>query len=186
MLIKIRHHESNDVLFTYEPAHGLDGLSGDRLLGYAVAAAVAAKIDLSMADLSGADVTALDLSGADISGAYLRDADLSEANLAKALLPPGVPIVPDIDKAILAEIEAGGELRMMDWHYCETAHCRAGWAIHLAGEAGSRLEKEIGPCAAGALIYAASRPDKPVPDFYAPDDEALEDLRQCANATPGG
>ena len=35
-----------------------------------------------------------------------------------------------------------------------------------------------------ALIYAASRPDQKVPNFYASNDEALADLRRGAEADP--
>ena len=93
-----------------------------------------------------------------------------------------MPVIPNIDTSILVAIEAGGSLDMKAWHTCQTTHCRAGWAITLAGEAGAKLEAEMGPAAAGALIYAASRPDQPVPDFYATDADAMADLRACAAA----
>lgn len=111
-----------------------------------------------------------------LRGANLRDADLSGASA----MPPIRPIV-NIDAAILAACEADGcRLDMTTWHVCETTHCRAGWAIHLAGEAGRVLEHCVGSCAAGALIYAISRPGKPVPNFYATNDDAMADLRACA------
>ncbi len=69
---------------------------------------------------------------------------------------------------------------MKSWHTCATTHCRAGWAITIAGEEGRFLESTYGPSAAGALIYAASRPNMPVPDFHCSDEEAMEDLRKCA------
>ncbi len=43
-------------------------------------------------------------------------------------------------------------LDMSDWHKCGTTHCIAGWAIHLAGPDGYRLEKEVGPAAAGVIL----------------------------------
>jgi hypothetical protein len=69
---------------------------------------------------------------------------------------------------------------MKKWHVCQTTHCRAGWAIHLCGDAGYALEKAVGSSAAGALIYAKSRPDKPIPNFTASDEDALADMRACA------
>jgi hypothetical protein len=93
-----------------------------------------------------------------------------------------IPTVDDIDRRILAAIEAGGTLDMCAWHTCGTTHCRAGWAIHLAGDAGYELEKAVGPSAAGALIYAASRPGMAVPDFYASSEDALRDIRERALA----
>jgi len=133
--------------------------------------------NLGGADLGGADLSGADLSGANLSGANLSGANLSEADLGGAVIPE----IPAIDAAILAEIRAPGNLlRMDDWHSCDTTHCRAGWAIHLAGEAGYALERRVGPSAAGALIYAASRPGKPVPDFSTNDTAALADLEACA------
>lgn len=71
---------------------------------------------------------------------------------------------------------------MTEWH-CGTTHCRAGWAIHLAGEAGYKLENELGPAVAGALIYQASDPNlERVPDFFANHQEALADIRAKAEA----
>ena len=115
-----------------------------------------------------------DLSGAVLSGAVLRDADLSGAVLRE------IPVVENIDAKILAAIEAGGKLKMTDWHTCKTTHCRAGWAVTLAGEAGLKLEEKFGPAVAGTLIYHASRPDKRIPDFYCDDATAMADIKACA------
>ena len=71
---------------------------------------------------------------------------------------------------------------MSAWHTCQTTHCRAGWAIHLAGETGATLEKQVGSCAAGALIYQASAGY--VPNFYATDATALADMRSHAQEPP--
>ena len=104
--------------------------------------------------------------------------DISWADLSEA-----VPVIPDIDAAILAAIEAPGcRLDMSDWHGCGTTHCRAGWAIHLAGKSGKELQDKYGPFLAGSLIYRASRPNKPAPWFHAPTDKALADIRKCAAA----
>lgn len=40
--------------------------------------------------------------------------------------------------------------------------------------------KKYGPAAAGALIYAASRPGERIPNFYASNEEAMADIRECA------
>jgi hypothetical protein len=69
---------------------------------------------------------------------------------------------------------------MSDWHICETTHCRAGWAITLAGQAGLILQYIYGASAAGAMIYAASYPELPVPDFYCSDEEAMADMKARA------
>jgi hypothetical protein len=148
--------------------------------------------DLTGADLTDADLTRADLTDADLTGADLTDAVLTRADLTDAVLTGAdltratgirAPVIPNIDATILACVEgaqARGSLNMNEWHACDTTHCRAGWAIHLAGEAGYMLEDRIGPAAAGALIYAASRPGKPIPNFYATNEDALDDLRACA------
>jgi hypothetical protein len=172
-------------------------LSGADLSGAVLSDAVLSDADLRGADLRGADLSGADLSGADLSGADLRGADLSDAVLRGADLRgadlrgadlrgalKGVPVVPHIDAAILRAIEAGGELDMGDWHTCETTHCRAGWAIHLAGPAGAALEFAMGSSGAGALIYAASRPGKPIPDFHTTNTLALADLEAGAAGDP--
>ncbi len=99
--------------------------------------------------------------------------------------------VPDIDAAILALITAENSkgLDMSSWHgdekcdetnWCSTTHCRAGFAICLAGAPGWALRKKYGDEMAGRMIYAVSRPDMPLPDFHATNKDALEDMRRCA------
>lgn len=175
----IEHRHTGAVLFECfaPPGWPMSVQDQDR---YVIRRAIAAKTDLSAAELAGFCLTGVDLSGLDLSGANLCQATLCGANLSGATLPPDVPIIPDIDKAILAAIEAGGTLEMGDWHKCDTTHCRAGWAVHLAGNPGYGLERQFGTSAAGALIYAASRPDMPVPDFYASNEAAMADLIACA------
>lgn len=111
-----------------------------------------------------------------LENAVRAGANLSRAYLSRARGLPVAPVVKDLDAAIVAAIQAGGRLEMKTWHTCQTTHCLAGWAIVLAGEAGAELEKELGPNVAGALIYAASRPGVPVPNFYASNNKAMEDL----------
>ena len=176
-------------------------------LGLAIKVAVKARANLSGANLSGANLSDANLSGANLSDADLSDADLSYANLSDAGLsrtglsranlsganlsrtnlsdtikidPSEIPIIPQIDAKILAAIEAGGALNMDAWHTCETTHCRAGWAVHLAGKAGYDLQDKVGPQRAGAMIYRASRPGKPAPWFFDTNEHALADIRKCA------
>jgi len=101
-------------------------------------------------------------------------------------------VVPNIDAAILAALESkkAQGLDMSGWHggqcdetnWCNTTHCRAGFAICLAGKAGFVLEKKYGSETAGRMIYAVSRLNLPLPDFFADDEAALEDIRMCASA----
>ncbi|HEX4334727.1 MAG TPA: pentapeptide repeat-containing protein [Polyangiaceae bacterium] len=97
---------------------------------------------------------------------------------------PDVPVVPDLDRKILSVVESGaGKLDMSQWHSCETTHCRAGWAITLAGDAGRKLEAERGPAMAGHMIYMASTGRSA--HFYATTARAMEDMRhRAAEAQP--
>ena len=158
------------------------------------------RVDLRNADLRDADLRDADLSGAnlrdaDLSGANLRDADLRDANLRRVDLSGAdlrdadlrdveIPKIPHIDARILDAIEGGGTLEMNNWHTCGTSHCRAGWVITLVGEPGAKLEALLGPAAAGALIYAASRPEQRIPDFYSSNDDTMSDIRAGAAADP--
>ena len=136
--------------------------------------------------LAGADLTNARLAGADLTDCVLPNAQLNHAVLTGAVLtgavlPHGVPVVDALDARILERISGNGcQLNMGEWHTCETTHCRAGWAIVLAGDAGAALERKYGPSAAGALIYAASRPGIPVPDFYCDTETALADIKKHA------
>ncbi len=163
MKFEIKHRSTNEVLYSTDAA----------TIGWAVEQAVAAGANLAGANLAGADLRGANLSRANLSRANLTDADLRGANL------PSGPIVTDLDKKILAAIEAGGSLEMGKWHTCATTHCRAGWAITLAGEPGRSLEANAGSAVAGALIYHAST--GMVPNFYASNKEALSDIRKAAN-----
>ena len=154
---------------------------------------------LAGADLTDANLADANLAGADLTGANLADANLagadrtspptspyverprksaSERAAAYRARNPNVPVVDDLDRKILAAIDAGGGLRMASWHTCETTHCRAGWAITLAGDEGTALESRLGPERAGAAIYRASTGR--VPHFFATDECALEDIKRCA------
>lgn len=112
----------------------------------------------------------------DLSGADLRGANLSGAT---ECMP--IPVIPNIHIAIRDAVRTeGNRLYMANRHVCETTHCRAGRAIHLAGDAGHYLELRLGPAAAGALIYAASAPNDRVPNFYATDNDAMADIIRLA------
>ena len=166
----------------------------------AIVSLVAKKADLSGADLSRAYLADADLSDADLSRAYLagangltpgetsavpaepyvRDTDKNYQARAERYRRrhPEVPVIPDLDRKILAAIENGGSLEMGAWHTCETTHCRAGWAVVLAGTAGKELEGKYGPHHAGRLIYGCGTGR--VPHFFATNEKALADIRKCA------
>lgn len=164
--------------------------------------------DLTDAYLRGADIRGACVSCAHLRGAYLGYARLDGVRItdsadsafvdcasddidphAANLLPARqaadyrvrhrwVPVVDRLDARILEAIESGGGLDMERWHTCETMHCRAGWAIRLAGSAGHSLERRFGAAKAARAIYRASTGRSP--DFYAAPDRALKHLRLCA------
>ena len=70
---------------------------------------------------------------------------------------------------------------MGKWHTCDTTHCRAGWVVALAGAGGRALEWAMGTPAAAAVIYMRSDPKlERIPDFYASNADALEDMKRLA------
>lgn len=157
-----------------------------------------ANVDFRDYRLCGAQIENADMRGAKLHGANLTAALLWKVDLTDATLPEdssasfeltgstlggstleGVPVVPNLDREMLRVTSEPGALDMANWH-CVTTHCRAGWAIQLAGRAGILLEERVGPALAGALIYAAST-GRPVPNFYASNNAAMADIRRCAD-----
>lgn len=157
-------------------------LTGASMVGADLVGANLAMARLVDADLAGSDLTEANLAGADVRGAYVAGASLADAYIGEfdeysaksyqhtgspaAYLRraeryrrrhPEVPVIPELDKRILDAVRSGGgKLDMSLWHTCETTHCRAGWAIVLAGDAGRALELHYGPAVAGRMIYLAS------------------------------
>ena len=149
----------------------------------ALVTAVKARADLAGADLRGAKLAGANLADADLKGADLKGTPRRTPAERAALYRerhPEVPVVPNLDQRILDAIaQPGASLDMGMWHSCENAHCRAGWAIHLAGEAGYALEMQLGQSElAGRAIYLASTGRSP--HFYATNEMSLEDMRRCA------
>jgi uncharacterized protein YjbI with pentapeptide repeats len=140
--------------------------------------------------LTGANITGAWFCGATFKGATLLGLDLMTANLSGAIIDGAIinydglrdiPVIPDIHKAIYAAACAPGALDMGAWHTCETSHCRAGWAITLAGPAGAAFEEQHGPPTAAAMIYLASDPNlKMIPDFHASKEDAMADMKRLA------
>jgi len=179
-------------------------LSGADFSGACLANADLADADLFDVNLSGANLSGVNLADANLKGADLTDAKLTGAKLSwtiltNVLLTPEqlaqlglqIPRVTDLDRKVLAAVTSeGGRLDMAGWHdsdsdqpACGSTHCRAGWAIHLSGEAGYALEDKVGPGVAGALIYLSST-QRPVPHFGVSTEEALADIQRCATLNP--
>jgi hypothetical protein len=134
--------------------------------------------DLAGADLRGASLAGADLHGANLTSANLANVDLSRANLLGVIGLPEAPVVAGLNGKIDVS-----SLNMPNWHSsCGTVHCRAAWAVHLAGEAGYELERRLGTSAAGALITIASCPSLKgrVPDWHASNKGAAAEIRALA------
>jgi hypothetical protein len=72
---------------------------------------------------------------------------------------------------------------MGDWHKCEQTHCRAGWIVTLAGVEGRALEQFYNTELAAMLIYRESTGKRISPvRFYDSNEEALADMKRCAEA----
>ena len=151
----------------------------ERVLGLASDSTVARVLDLASPSTV---ARVLDLAS---DSTVERVLDLASDSTVERVLDLEVPVVPDLDAKVLAAVGTdGAHLNMAAWH-CGTTHCRAGWAITLAGHHGTKLEAALGSEAAGRLIYEAST-GRPAPDFYAGDTCALEDIRKCAALAQGG
>ncbi len=72
---------------------------------------------------------------------------------------------------------------MAEVHSCETTHCRAGWVVHLAGEAGYELEKETSWLFAAQQIYKASGYQISPCRFYDSNADAMADMKRLAEVT---
>ena len=73
-------------------------------------------------------------------------------------------------------------LNMTDWHTCANTHCRAGWVVTLAGDAGRELERFHDTALAAMLIYDASCPGFKINParFFDSNEDALADMRRLA------
>jgi uncharacterized protein YjbI with pentapeptide repeats len=165
-------------------------LSNQDLSGMDFSGAFLREANLNGAILSGTNFAGANLFGADISDTCLRGADLTGANIVGASLSgsdisgvtglPDAPVVVDLDWRIADAITdkcLGDALEMQVWHsFCGTAHCRAGWAITLAGNEGKDLELRYGPSVAGALVYYASTGRGQIPNWRQSNREAMDDI----------
>ncbi len=92
-----------------------------------------------------------------------------------------IPVISNIHQEILKAVNNGDNLKMDEWHTCDTTHCRAGWAVHLAGKEGKKLEKETSTLFAAMQIFKKSSPIKvPLMRFFDSNQKAMEDIKRCA------
>ena len=100
-------------------------------------------------------------------------------------MPLGQPPIPRIENIHQKIFEAASStprsLDMSTWHTCGTMHCRAGWAVHLAGEAGYALERFHNAALAAQLIYRESGYAINPGRFYDDNSDALADMKRLAD-----
>ena len=93
-----------------------------------------------------------------------------------------MPKIEDIHAKIFEAVSQPNALHMGSWHSCNTTHCRAGWVVHLAGEAGYALERFHNTALAAQLIYRESGYEISPARFYESNEVAMEDMRKLADA----
>lgn len=106
------------------------------------------------------------------------DADCSQNGLVAVDLD--ALVFPNIHSWIYEAASQPGALDMSSLHKCETTHCRAGWAVHLLGDAGYELEQRSSTIFAAMQIYRASGYEISPTKFYESEVEALADMKRLA------
>jgi hypothetical protein len=93
-----------------------------------------------------------------------------------------VPKIERIHTKVYEAASAPNALNMQFWHSCETTHCRAGLVVHLAGEAGYKLEQATSVVFAAMQIHKASGSPISPTKFHGYNDVALADMKKLAEA----
>jgi len=97
---------------------------------------------------------------------------------------PPIPVIENIHKKVYEAASIPPEaLDMSTWHTCGTTHCRGGWVVHLAGEAGYALERFHNTLLAAQLIYSASGYEINPCRFYDNNELALADMKRLAEGS---
>jgi hypothetical protein len=104
-----------------------------------------------------------------------------EANVTELGSPP-IPVIPNIHQVIYEAVNQPGALDMGSWHTCGTTHCRGGWVVEKAGDAGRKLEAFHNTDLAARLIYKASGFDINPARFHDSNEDAMADMKRLAEA----
>jgi hypothetical protein len=116
------------------------------------------------------------------SGCYgLQKQKGIDAKTGEGTIMGNYPTLENIHQRVLEAASPTGALEMGDWHTCDTTHCRGGWAVHLAGEQGKKLEQATSTLFAAMMIYKASSKIKVAPTkFFLNNEESMADMKRCA------
>jgi uncharacterized protein YjbI with pentapeptide repeats len=153
--------------------------TGAKMRGTNMVQANLTKVNFTGATLSNVDMQDTKCVGADFSGAHLIDADLSGADITNAQFAGTIftgtkmhlvtgnpaPEIKGLNRAILDIIENRDKLSEDEQPY---DYGFAGLVVHVAKDDGASLLAKFGLGPAAALIYGASYPDMPIPDFHNP------------------
>lgn len=92
------------------------------------------------------------------------------------------PIVEDLHRKVYEAASQPKALDMGSWHTCGTTHCRAGWIVAIAGEAGFEYERAVGGDTAFAAMQIAKASGAPISPvrFFDTDADALADMKRMA------
>jgi hypothetical protein len=112
----------------------------------------------------------------------LKKSSSDKVEDGRKYVPPDVPVIPDIHKKIFEAASQPEALNMESFHTCETTHCRAGWAVHLAGAEGKKLEHFFNTELAAMMIYKASGYKISPCRFYDSNEDAFKDMKRLAEA----
>ncbi len=97
------------------------------------------------------------------------------------------PIIPNIHALVLEAVSKTDALDMSNWHICDTTHCRAGWVVVLAGDAGKKLEAKTSTLFAAMQIYKKSSNIRVSPTrFFETNVIAMADIKRCADLESRG
>ena len=93
-----------------------------------------------------------------------------------------IPVIENIHQKVYEAASQPDAFFMNAWHKCETTHCRAGWVVTLAGQAGKDLEARFDTPLAAMLIYRESGSPINPARFFDSNEDALADMKQRAGA----
>lgn len=119
------------------------------------------------------------------------DVSIRPGDDAGALTSVGGHLLPDAEtaKARLEEVARHAladpaNLDMRKWHNesggCGTSHCISGWAVHLAGDDGYKLEREVQQPTAGVILLGVEASKL----FYLSNEAARSALHRVLDGKP--
>ncbi|MGI0012667.1 MAG: hypothetical protein ACREBU_04375 [Nitrososphaera sp.] len=123
-----------------------------------------------------------DCSGCSNIAALYSKKNLSEDPESAWNGAPPVPAIENIHAKMFVAVSGPGALNMGNWHTCDTRHCRGGWVVALAGDAGRALESFHNTLLAAQLIYKASGYEINPRRFYDSNEDAMADMARLAAA----